>query len=86
MLLLSGVADAVVLPLFQSETITRLQAFWEPPEGGVPPQESTLRSLLRETLAGHQIPRRFVRLAALPRTPAGKPDRAALVELADSLP
>ncbi|BAM02351.1 class I adenylate-forming enzyme family protein [Phycisphaera mikurensis] len=81
-----GVAEAVVLPMVQSETITRLRAFVEPAGADAPPAEADLRARLRRTLPPHKIPRRFHALAALPRTPAGKPDRAALSRLADSLP
>ena len=81
-----GVAAAAVLPMVQSETITRLRAFVEGDPGGVLPNDSALRAALRETLAGHKIPRRFDAIAALPRTGAGKVDRAALGRLADSLP
>ena len=83
---LPGVAEAVVLPLAQSETITRLQAFVEPADAAVPPAEPAIRAGLRETLAGHKIPRRFHLLAELPRTAAGKPDRVALARLAESTP
>jgi len=40
-----------------------------------------LRRLARARLAGAHLPRLWFHVGALPRTPAGKPDRAALVSL-----
>lgn len=44
-----------------------------------------LKAWLRERLPAYMIPARFLRLAALPLTPAGKVDRRAVAELAGSL-
>ncbi|WP_274527365.1 amino acid adenylation domain-containing protein [Micromonospora foliorum] len=41
-----------------------------------------IRERMAETLPGHLVPHRIVRLAELPTTPSGKLDRAALVDLA----
>ncbi|WP_246573082.1 condensation domain-containing protein [Kineosporia corallincola] len=62
-----------------------------PGEGGTPaelPREETagLRERLERVLPGHLVPERFVRLAALPRTPGGKLDVAALPSPPSSQP
>ncbi len=45
--------------------------------------DADLRVRLRQTLAAHKVPKRFIRVAALPRTEAGKLDRRALRALAE---
>jgi len=45
---------------------------------GDPPIPAELRDWLSQTLPAHMIPVQFVRLPALPLTPSGKRDRAAL--------
>jgi long-chain acyl-CoA synthetase len=47
-------------------------------DGELPPLDE-LRTALREELAPYEIPRRVVRVPALPRTPNGKPDRPGVV-------
>lgn len=41
-----------------------------------------LAAWLRERMPGHHVPRRWIRVDALPTTPLGKPDRAAAARLA----
>ena len=55
------------------------------PEGGTPDGDA-LRHHLRERLPDYMVPRRFVFVDALPRTPAGKLDRKALEALLDQAP
>jgi non-ribosomal peptide synthetase component E (peptide arylation enzyme) len=72
-----GVRDAIVV--FQEDPLgeARLLAYWV--AQNIPePTVSQLRSWLRNELPRHMIPQIFVKLDALPRTPAGKLDRRAL--------
>ncbi|HWG14094.1 MAG TPA: amino acid adenylation domain-containing protein, partial [Streptosporangiaceae bacterium] len=73
-----GIAAAVV-GVFGRDTDRRLVAYVVPaePAGGLPPV-AELRELARGSLPGYMVPAVFVELAALPRTPNGKLDRAAL--------
>ncbi|HEV2735718.1 MAG TPA: amino acid adenylation domain-containing protein [Longimicrobiaceae bacterium] len=48
------------------------------PRGGEPTDADTLRTFLRRRLPEHLVPSAFVTLDAIPRTPSGKTDRAAL--------
>jgi len=48
--------------------------------------DETLHVLLRRTLAVHKVPKRFVRVASLPRSEAGKLDRRALCAVAEGGP
>lgn len=48
---------------------------------GCPHDDEALHVLLRQTLATHKVPKRFIRVAALPRSEAGKLDRRALREI-----
>lgn len=52
---------------------------------GPRPRDTDLAALLRERLAPHKRPRRIAWVDALPKTPAGKLDRAALPALAHAL-
>ena len=57
----------------------RLTAYIEP-EPGAAPSVAELRAFLARALPEPMVPSVFVRLDALPRTPSGKLDRAALPE------
>lgn len=72
------VRDAVVL-LVSAETngLTELAAFYEA-EGEVEP--AILAGFLKDRLPPYMIPKRYIRLAALPRNDRGKVDREQLQE------
>lgn len=70
------VAEAVVLP-----HDGRLVA-WAVPRGSGPLDVPALRELARETLPAHIVPAVWVALQALPLSPNGKIDRAALIAAA----
>jgi amino acid adenylation domain-containing protein/FkbM family methyltransferase len=70
---LPGVADCVVAARALRPGDTRLVAYVAGGAGA-----DALRDGLRHTLPEHMVPSVFVRVDALPRTPGGKVDRAAL--------
>lgn len=51
-------------------------------ENAEPVTDALLQGVVRERLAGYKVPRRFVRVAELPRTTTGKPDYVAVKGLA----
>ena len=55
-----------------------LVAFVVPARADTPPDEETLRRLLRATLPAHMVPARIATLPALPTTAGGKLDRRSL--------
>jgi acyl-CoA synthetase (AMP-forming)/AMP-acid ligase II len=67
-----GVADCVVLPVRQTETVHRLRAVIVPRDPASPPSDAALREHARTRLAPHKIPRTFELRQSLPRSPAGK--------------
>jgi D-alanine--poly(phosphoribitol) ligase subunit 1 len=86
---LSGIADAVVLPVKKGDRLDSLAAFVV----GQPPARSTgesdfaratqLKRELAERVPAYMVPRKFHFLEAFPMTPNGKIDRK---RLAESLP
>jgi amino acid adenylation domain-containing protein len=56
----------------------KIAAYVVPRDAGAPPAVEALREHLRTRLPGYMVPDAVVTLAALPRTPTGKVDRAAL--------
>lgn len=72
-----GVAEAAVLARADRPADPRLVGYLVPANGH-PPDPAELRRHLAGTLPEHMIPGAFVRLDALPMTPNGKLDRAAL--------
>lgn len=72
-----GVRECVVVPIRQTDTVSRLRALVVPdPNSPVSPDD--LREFLRYRLAGHKIPRVIEFRAALPRSPTGKILRKSL--------
>ena len=83
LLCLEGVREACVVARPTGDGgADQLVAFVVRTEGA--PATATLRQALLDALPGHMVPRRFVDVEALPRTPNGKPDRNALPPVRDS--
>ncbi|MEU0052160.1 amino acid adenylation domain-containing protein [Streptomyces sp. NPDC006309] len=77
---LAGVREAVVLPRPAGADSVTLAA-WYTADTAVEP--AAVRSRLAEGLPAHMVPRLLTQLPALPRTPHGKIDRAALAASPD---
>lgn len=73
-----AIRRAVVFPVDDAVWGEVVAAALEPRPGRERPSGPDLASWLDERLASFQRPRRVAWLAALPETPAGKPDRAAV--------
>lgn len=73
-----AIRRAVVFPVPDAEWGEIIAAALEPLPGVARPGGAELASWLDGRLASFQRPRRVTWLAALPETPAGKPDRAAV--------
>ncbi|WP_308408243.1 non-ribosomal peptide synthetase, partial [Streptomyces mayonensis] len=71
------VAQAVVTAHDQQDGVSRLVAHLVPEEGSELPVPA-VRDAARDRLPDYMVPSAFVVLDALPRTPSGKVDRAAL--------
>ena len=69
------VADCVVVPVRQSETILRLKAIVTVRDSDRELSFAELRSFARQRLASYKVPRLFERRESLPRTAAGKIQR-----------
>jgi acyl-CoA synthetase (AMP-forming)/AMP-acid ligase II len=72
------VADCVVVPMRQSETVQRLKAFIVPRDAASPPGVDDLRGFAKQRLASYKVPRLFEFIASLPRNGAGKVKRQLL--------
>jgi fatty-acyl-CoA synthase len=73
------VFDAVVVGVPDDRYVERVAAIVQPRPGAEPTLEE-LQAHCRERLAGYKLPRQFVSVDTIPRTPVGKPDyRAAKV-------
>jgi amino acid adenylation domain-containing protein len=83
---LAGVTEACVVVQDAADGSPQLAAYYacDARHDGIDAQ--ALKRHLAAGLPEHMVPARFVRTAALPRTPSGKLDRAALRGLADSGP
>ncbi len=82
---LPAVVEAVVLARGTEGGAPRLVAYLVT-AGGQPPAVEELREALRRGLPEHMLPAAFVTLSALPLTPSGKLDRAALPDPAGERP
>jgi len=82
-----AVGDVVVVGLPDEEWGQRVHAIVEPAPTADPPDEDELRAFARERLAAYKVPKSFEIVPRVPRTEAGKVNRAALVaERAPSRP
>ncbi|MFJ3794144.1 amino acid adenylation domain-containing protein [Kitasatospora sp. NPDC090091] len=75
-----AVTDAIVVAREVAPGDRRLAAYWVPTATGAPASGAELAAWLRERLPGHLVPALWTELAALPLSPNGKVDRAALPE------
>jgi len=73
-----GVGDCALGTQTLDAGDTRLVAYVVPAAGAPAPDAATLRQALRQRLPHYMVPQHIVPLAALPRLPNGKLDRAAL--------
>jgi amino acid adenylation domain-containing protein len=73
-----GVRDAAVLARPDAEGGVRLAAYVVAEPGSAPAADGALRAALRAVLPEHMVPGAIVALDALPLTPTGKVDVAAL--------
>ena len=76
------VADVVVVGVPDAEWGEQVTAFVVPADPAQPPDLDHLRSIVRQALSARMAPRKVVVMPVFPRLPSGKPDRAALRELA----
>ncbi|MFF2654334.1 amino acid adenylation domain-containing protein [Streptomyces sp. NPDC058045] len=74
---LASVREAVVLAVGEAHR-RRLVAWVVPADDGAPLDTAEVRSALRSRLPDHMVPSALVPLPAIPLTPNGKVDRAAL--------
>jgi O-succinylbenzoic acid--CoA ligase len=79
-----GIAAAAVFGV-PDETWGQTVAALLVADGGTPPDERDLARWIEARLAAHKRPRHFAFLPALPQTPAGKLDRAALAALSGEM-
>ena len=75
-----AVSEVVVFGLPDSEWQTSVNAALVLVEGREMPSAEELRVHCEETLARHEVPKRFVPVTDFPRTASGKPHRRALAE------
>lgn len=69
------VAECVVIPVKQSETVQRLCAVIVPRHGALPPTTESIRAFAKERLAAYKVPRLVQFRGSLPRTATGKLQR-----------
>jgi acyl-CoA synthetase (AMP-forming)/AMP-acid ligase II len=67
-----AVAACVVVPVPQSQTLSRLKAVVTPRNPDLPPQADELRQFARRQLSPHKVPRIIEVRTTLPRSPTGK--------------
>ncbi len=74
-----GVADVVVIGLFDDEWGRRVHALVEPEDPSEPPAPEEVRSFAKERLAAYKVPKTVEIVDAIPRSAATKVNRAQLV-------
>jgi acyl-coenzyme A synthetase/AMP-(fatty) acid ligase len=67
-----AVSSCVVVPMRQSETISRVKAVITPRDPAHPPLVEELRQFAREHLTSYKVPRAFEIRNSLPRSATGK--------------
>lgn len=72
-----GIAEIAVTEIQVREDVSVIGAFIVPEEHG-PRDARSIRAFAEQTLAGYKVPREYVFVDALPRTPNGKVRRAEL--------
>jgi O-succinylbenzoic acid--CoA ligase len=77
-----GVADVVVIGVPDAEWGELVTAFVVPADPAEPPDLGQLRSIVRQTLSPRAAPRKVFVMPVFPLLPSGKPDRAALRQVA----
>ncbi|NQZ98089.1 MAG: AMP-binding protein [Myxococcales bacterium] len=75
-----GVFDAVVIGLPDPDWGQRVHALVQPLDAAAAPSVDVLRTHCRERLAAYKVPKAFEHVARLPRSDAGKLNRARLVD------
>ncbi|MEO6436508.1 MAG: class I adenylate-forming enzyme family protein [Tepidisphaeraceae bacterium] len=75
-----AVAACVVVPLWLSETVSRLKAIVTLADPASPPTTGDLRRFVRQRLTAHKVPRVFEVRESLPRSATGKILRHLLVK------
>ena len=73
------VADCVVVPIHQTETLVRIKAIVTAKDAERPPDFADLRHFARTQLTSYKVPRLFELRDALPRNATGKINRQAVV-------
>jgi len=73
------IRDQVVIGLVDSEWGHRVHAIVELEASVAPPTTDELRTFCRERIAAYKVPKSIELVAHIPRTPAGKVNRSALV-------
>ena len=76
------VQEAVVVGVPDAMVGQRIVACIEPSPGQEPPASADLLAACEAELSAHKLPQGFLILSPLPRTPAGKPDRTAILAAA----
>jgi long-chain acyl-CoA synthetase len=76
------VQDVIAVPIYFSETVSRLKAIVIP-EPGAELTRDEIRSFAREHLIHYKVPRSFEITSEVPRSPTGKILRQKLMEAAD---
>jgi o-succinylbenzoate---CoA ligase len=77
-----GVADVVVVGVPDADWGEMVTAFVVPSEPDDPPEPDRLRAIVRQALSASAAPKKVFVMPVFPLLPSGKPDRAALRDLA----